>query len=180
MPIPKRLILYKAEKHRETFLVNRKYGYYSDKLSSSTFSPKKPYADYHRRYQKKFVQEIFLVVDDNSLETNHARKVLTKYSHIKKCIIQPLSCWKQLPKPVIYTRKGFRRTFKILKRIKDLKLYFSGQVQLRACKNLLLLNKLETLSLPLFSYSENSNNKPLFTRTIKLAAKKEAGRISSL
>ena len=173
MPIPKGLILYRPIRHQTNFLLNQKYGSYSDKFFVP-FNSVKLLSLFLHRFKNKFAQKIHLITDDQTLETNQVIRVSSRYNHIQKCLIQPLSCFEDLPRPTKFTMKGFRRTFKSLRRIKELKLDLSGQFKGQACKNLLLLNKLETLSLPLFSYSEKSKNMDLFKSTVKLASKRRS------
>ena len=175
MSIPQGLTLYRAERHQKDFPVNRKYGYYSDKLFSSFVrASHEPFDNSHKRSKKRFVQEIHLTMHDKSLETTQAIRLFPKYHHIKKCIIQPLSCFYEEIPPPKFTMKEFQRTFKVLKRITELKLYFSGELEGRACKSLLLLSDLESLSLPLFSYDEKSKNMSFFKETVRLASKRRS------
>jgi len=176
MSIPKGLIFYKAARHRENFPVDRKYGYYSDKISPSLRSTtKKPYAKFHRRYQKKLVQEIsFSFFSDIPTEIE-AIRVFSRFSGIRRCTIDSslFSLDNKAKKLMI---EILQKLFRSLKRIKQLKLNSLGPLDKdpKTLKNLLLLNQLESLMLISLGYSDNSTNLRLFLKVFQEAFKRRS------
>jgi len=171
--IPKHLIIYKAARHRENFPVDIKYGYYSDKVFSSLHATdyKKGYSNFHRRYQKKLVQEISLSFHQDDPRLKESIRVIPRFSGIKKCTIDtvPFSSLKKDFMIMI-----FQRLFQVLKRIKKLVFYPLGDLQNspRALKSLLLLNNLESLMFFSLQYSEDVTQLKPFLKTLQSASKR--------
>ncbi len=143
MSIPQGLILYRAPKCLENHPININQGYYSNKiLTSPLYINRQRHANFHRRYQKKFIQEISLKVycDDKVLEP------LPKFSSIKKCKFESAS-ESFGREPIKPAAKVFQRIFKVLKRIKRLELPPSGQSEdiAKGFETLLMLNWMESL-----------------------------------
>jgi len=102
-------------------------------------------------------------------------RILSKFSHITKCKIEPVHQTLQ-EESIKSMMKVFQRAFKLLKRTKKLVAHLPGKVQAgaHAFKTLLLLNNLASLALPEFSYSEDDENMKLFLETVKSASKRRS------
>ena len=176
MAIPRGLIIYKAARHRENFPLDMKYGYYSDKISSSLSSIKhnKRYANFHRRSQKKLVQNICFKFFDTIPNETQALQVFSRFNGIRKCTIHSLPLlFNDESKRIMI--KTLQRLFKGFKRIKRLAIYRFGSLQKspKGLKNLLLLNQLESLMLSYFEYSPDPTTLLPFVQAAQQASKRK-------
>lgn len=185
MSIPRGLILYKSARYQESFPVNIKYGYYSDKILSSSSTQKgyKIAENCYHRYQKKLTQEIqFHFQRDSPREIETIRR-FSKFQNVKTCKIE-LAFSSQLSQGFKYFQGMMIEIIpillKTLKNLRNVTINPSSELfkTSRVSKSLLLAKNLESLTLLGFNYSVSSNSSQAFLQS-KEFHEENPGLISS-
>ena len=179
MQIPKKLILYKASRHKENFPSSLKYGYYSDKLFTPIYLGKaKQSRNFGRKYQQKLVQELHLKFFDDGLSNFELLKTFNRFSRIKKCSIYPLIHDRSNNERKDLGIRVFKRLFRTLKRIKHIEMqsldFNELQNDPKTFKALVLLTGLESLTFYRLIYSQNTKHLKPLLKVMKVASQRKS------